>query len=918
MRAFFFASVSSLGFSALAQEAAEQQTPVDAAGPQTVPSASAEGDVIQITGRRPLAESEAAALEIQRASDNVVSVLSADAIGNLPDQNIAFAVGRLPGVGIQRDQGQARYVNLRGTPIRWTTLSFDGVSVVSPEGRNSRFDNIPSALAKQVIVNKAITPDMPGDTVAGNIDIITRSAFDNPGLDINGKVGLGLVSFGGGEEVDSSIVASNRFLDGRLGVLLQASYYRRNMVTDNQETDPYLVPRTARPNDRVPRETEHKLYRLTRENQSLSFRTDYQIDSANELFFSSIWTNYTDEELRNNYIFRFDQGTDAAGRNYNSARDAGTIDPVQGVIYGARINMNTNSLESEEDIYTSTLGGNHFWSGWDMKWRANYTYTADGRDAPAAPNWQSPSSAADRPTLSYDFRDNENHQIRLFRTAVNGSSRAAGTRVNAIEDLPVTFVNISKQVGGDETQAYTLKVDAERELDFAGMPVKLKTGALWTDRTKKSDDTSWTATRNQLVAAGIEVPEITATGSTGAYDQLFLNKPYLGRYGLGYSFRYHSKSALEKFANDLVLSGVATRNDTSGNFWKVGEQILGGYGMAKVDFDWGNIVGGVRVENITNTGFSNSSVGFITVENEDTLVYPSAHINWDINNEMKLRIGATSTASRPDFSVLRPNLTFNDTAQTVSGGNPEATPEKQIGLDAYFEWYMEPEGFFSAGVFYKDITDVLFTQADDFGLDILNTGGIDRSGYLFTTTRNGGDGYLQGFEMFFSKTAQSFVDNAGLPDWLGGFGLRASATWVDSEVTVPAVLNASGVVVNPERKITLPGTSDEVYNLQLTYEKYGLSMRLAYQFRTAWLNGVGSYVIVGGQLVPNGNGDNYWDDDGELDFSIRYQVSDNIEWFFDAVNLTNQNAIRYADSKNFPIEDETFGERYIMGVRFNF
>jgi len=198
----------------------------------------------------------------------VVSVLSADAIGNLPDQNVAFAIGRLPGVGLERDQGQARYVNLRGTPNYWTTLSFDGLSIVSPEGRSTRFDNIPSAIAAQVIVTKAITPNMPGDTVAGNVNVVTRSAFDYDGMNVAGKLGIGYVTLGGGEEIDSSLVASNTFLDGRLGILVQGSYYRRNMVTDNWETDPYLAAVDAN-GVNFAREHENKLYRLTRENQSL-------------------------------------------------------------------------------------------------------------------------------------------------------------------------------------------------------------------------------------------------------------------------------------------------------------------------------------------------------------------------------------------------------------------------------------------------------------------------------------------------------------------------------------------------------------------------------------------------------------------------------------------------------------------------
>ncbi len=126
---------------------------------ETLEGTSADGaEEVVVVGSRPIAESEAAALQAQRASRSLVAVVSADSVGRLPDQNVAAAAGRLPGVAVQRDQGQARYLSLRGGPITWSTLSFDGVTVISPEGRDSRFDSIPSAIATQIVVNKAVTP----------------------------------------------------------------------------------------------------------------------------------------------------------------------------------------------------------------------------------------------------------------------------------------------------------------------------------------------------------------------------------------------------------------------------------------------------------------------------------------------------------------------------------------------------------------------------------------------------------------------------------------------------------------------------------------------------------------------------------------------------------------------------------------
>lgn len=269
-----------------------------------------EGDII-VRGSRPIAESEAAALEIQRNSDSLVSVAAADAIGRLPDQNIAQAAGRLPGVAVQRDQGQARYISLRGAPINWTTLAIDGISVVSPEGRDTRYDSIPSALASQIIVRKAVTPDMTGETVAGQINIRTRSALDYKGLHVTGKLGGGYVELGDRQEYEGQLVLSDRWSTsiGEIGALFSGSYYQRDMLTDNFENDWEVVAQDLQPGnaDRIwARETENKLYRLTRKNYSYSGRLDWEPSAGNRIFVQSIFTTFTDDEARDNYIFDLD------------------------------------------------------------------------------------------------------------------------------------------------------------------------------------------------------------------------------------------------------------------------------------------------------------------------------------------------------------------------------------------------------------------------------------------------------------------------------------------------------------------------------------------------------------------------------------------------------------------------------------
>lgn len=864
-------------------------------------------DELVVTGRRPIAESVAAALEAQRSSDSLVSVLSADAAGNLPDQNIAYAIGRLPGVAVQRDQGQARYINLRGAPVYWTTLSFDGLSVVSPQGRDSRFDNIPTAIASQITVEKAITPNLAGASVAGNIDIRTRRAFDYPGQTFTGKLGYGKVELGGGKEFDSSLVYSNIFADGKLGIVAQGSYYMREMATDNWETDPYLS-NTVDPSKRFAREHENKHYRLTRENISGSLRADYRIDDSNSVFASTIYTQYHDDELRDNFIFRLDQGTSAAGAGYASAANVTASDPTFGVSYGARINARIDYRDSVEEMSTTTLGGEHSWSGWDVSWRANYTDTSDGRDTPVTAAFQSPSSFLLRPTVQYDFRDGDVNTVKLFQTLGTTTARVMGAQVTDIEAFQFPLTSIGNLVGADITQAWTGKLDITRETELFGRETKVQFGVLYTDRQKKSREAGYTKS--------------FTTGTIPTWSTFATDIGYLGTQNLNYTFRYTDKGFTSAFVNNLIATGQATRTDTRGNYYLVGEELAALYAMATTQFDWGNIVYGARVERVKNTGqayvafpaagTTPASTRLVQTSSEDTMVYPSVHLNWNVNDEVKARLSFTTSASRPDFDDLRPNFTINDATQSISGGNPEAKPEKQIGLDAYVEWYMTPSGFLSAGLFYKDIADVLVKRSSVYGATTLNVPGIDRSGYAYSAIGNGGDGHLQGLELAYTGTIEAFAQANNLPEWMEGFGTSVSATFTSSEVSLPA---NNGVA---SRKTSLLGSSDAVYNVQATYEKYGLSVRLAYQYRTPWGESVGDYQTVAGGVYPVDNGDIFWDADEELDFSARYQVNDNLEVYVDGANLTNQGSRRYGDQSRYPIEFEKFGRRYTGGVRFKF
>jgi TonB-dependent receptor len=883
----------------------------------------ADMEEIVVVGTRPIAESEAAALEIQRLSDSLVSVLAADGIGRLPDQNIAQAVSRLPGVGVQRDQGQARYINLRGAPLNWTTLSFDGIQVVSPEGRDSRYDSIPSAIASQVIVQKAVTPDMTGETIAGNVNIVTRSPFDYKGLRIAAKAGLGYVQLGGKGEYEGSLVVSNRWDTniGEIGILVSGSYYQRDMVTDNFEIDWEEVSRDLRPalagetGPRVwAREIENKFYRLTRRNYSGSGRIEWRPDAMNKLFFASVYTIFTDDELRDNYRIDAD---DQEGRvpNLTTACPASGIQPPApfttgyadictgntpflGTVFGVDFDARFRKTDYAQSVFTNTLGGDHAFGAWEIKWRANYTRSVDDRSLPYLHTYQSPGfgtngvGGVSRVTADYDLRDPFNSQVRLFRTLRSTAGVfSRGEALTNYQSFPNAITAAESLQARDVTEAYTGKIDAKVDTSLFG-ETTFKVGVQYDNRTKEANESllrvTGTALTNALTAAGLDS---TLNGILG-------DDPFKGKIQPGYTIRHFSDARAEAIL--AAARNVGTFTPTLPNFYNVGEEVWSGYAMGTTRFDWGNIVYGVRLEHIKNTGeafVTLPGVGsqLVSVSKDSTLAFPSAHINWNARDDMKVRLSFNTGAARPDYTVTRPNFTVNDANETISGGNPQAEPERAWGVDLYWEWYIQPRGFVSVGLFYKDVSKALFSDSQVFGLDVLDTPGRDRSQFILSTVVNGGSGYIWGAEAAVQLQLDSFLRNDSF--W-GGFGIQANVTYNESEATTP-----------DGRKVSFPGTSKWVLNVGPYFEKYGVSARLSYQYRTNWFSEIGG---------PDTGGDLFWANDAELDFSARYAATDYLEVYFDASNLLNGPGRRFVGVSQRTLEHETFGRRFSGGVRVTF
>jgi TonB-dependent receptor len=909
---------------------AQVMAAADQAGGDQATNASAgetttqDGEIV-VVGSRPIAESLAAALAVQKNSDSLVSVLAADAIGRLPDQNIAQAVSRLPGISVQRDQGQARYINIRGAPLQWTTLSFDGIYVISPEGRDARFDSLPSAIAGQVIVNKAVTADLNGETIAGNVNIVTRSAFDYKGLHFQAKGGIGFNDLGNGGEYEASAVLSNRWETGigDIGVLVSGSYYQRTMGTDNFEIDWEEVSGDTRPlaagetGPRVwAREIENKFYRLTRKNWSVTGRLDWQPDADNKLFVYSIYSIFLDDELRDN--FRVD-ADDRQGNLPTTACIGATPQlpapgttgyadvctgntPLRGTVYGVDYDARYRRNQPRQSILTNTIGGDHTLSDdITLRWRGNYTRSKDDRTTPYVITYQSPgfgsggSGAVNRVTVDYDLTNPQGSQVALFRTlrASNGQL-SKGAAAASYLDLPNSLTNINSVQAVDITNAYTAKAELFWKTRLFGDTL-LRFGAQYDDRTK-------TANESQIDLSGATgtplANALTAAGLTNTASSILSSEAYRQTLRPGYSFNLMDDALATRVLT--AAQGIAAYTPVQEEFYRVKESVWSGYAMATTRFDGGNIVYGARIEHVRNSGtafvfINNDPPLLTTVNTSSTLVFPSAHLNWNVSDEHKLRLGFTTGAARPDYTVARPSFNIDDGDEAISGGNPFAVPERARGVDLYWEYYGRNGGFASVGVFYKDVSRALFEASRQFGDTRFDTAGLPRSQYDYSTTVNGGDGYIWGAEAALQLQVDNFGGDHG---FIGGFGIIANATYNKSRVTTP-----------DGRRITFPGTSRWVYNVGPYFEKYGVSARVVYQKRTEWLSELGD---------GSTGGDIFWDTDGELDASIRYAITPNIEVYAEGGNLLNGPGRRYAGNKVRTLEFEKFGRRFQAGIRVTY
>nr|WP_292937552.1 MULTISPECIES: TonB-dependent receptor [unclassified Novosphingobium] len=849
------------------------------------PDAAEANEPIVVTGT--IAESQAASIREKRIAVNLVDVAAADAVGRFPDQNSAAALSRLPAVAVQRDQGQERYIQIRGAPNRWTSVMIDGVPMIGvDEGgdtRAFRFDAVPAVILSSMVINKSLTPELPADAIVANVDLRTWSPLERKGLHVVGDLGYGFMNLGKGEQRQASLRVS--WANDVVGIVLGGSHYRRKQLTDNREVGAYDAPSSATDTTFGPTEIDIRQYEIERWSNGLFGGVEYEPVAGQKIWAKAIFTEFNDDEQRNQYELRLDRAA------------SGTRNLDNGALVGVPMRGSFNYGEYRNRNIIGAIGGDYATdNGFSANVRLNYARTENTSYLPLV---QASTSGLNSPSLTYDRSDPRFPVVSLFNTVLNGTTPARGT--TALTAFNQTSLNNAGAIAIAARQAtvsdsYTLKLDLSKKMDR----LTLSAGGLYADRTIVGNNFSF----SNVAAVGALG---TRVGQPFDVNSFVTNRPWTTDFPLGFTLNYIDNRAMREALDTLLpkLAAAGLYNPANDipvtDRYRQLEKTLAGYVMASAELDNVLLTGGVRLEHYRLINSGTALVGTtqtpLSVKQTRTDLFPSINARFSFGDDFVMRLSGQRGVSRPAYGAIRVGSSINDTASpgTITGGNPGLEAEYTWGLDGSVEYYLPGNGLVSVAGFHRWVDNVFYQNAQIVGSDVFNTGGRDRSGYLLTSTFNGQNGTLYGVELTYQ---QKFTF---LPSPLDGFGFQGNLTLLDGKFDTQVVNGAQ------QKGIAFQGLSDTIWNASLYYEKYGFSARASYQWRSDWLDSLGGF----------GSGESR-KSYGNLDVSLRYQVNDNFTLFADAANLTNETYIAYQDTLEQPTEVERIGSRYLFGMRFNF
>ena len=863
----------------------------DEAGSNSVAGAPFAGGVqgalqeVTVMAQRTPAE---VAVEAQKQAPNIIDIATAIEISRLPDVNTGEAVRRVPGISLETDTGEGRYINIRGLDADLNSTTFGGLrlpptntSSPSGAGRAVAFDSIPIGFIGAITVTKSNLPEQDAEALGGTIDITPKT------VPADGKVFVDL-RLGSGEELQRHTGITDLALTTGAGfwgeasrplltVLLTGSIYNDGRGIDDAEAGFWDEQAVGVP-DKAIASFEERYYQYHRQRHGAGIDLGLNPTASSHYFVRYYDAGYTEYKFRQALQWNFQNpGADPALVLPDPLNPNGLVGAIDNV---------RSAIQYEKETLTQRvgeIGGENYFGGAKLNYHVGYTKGSYWQ--PYNYNFTFTNTAA-LAGAAYDNTTSANWPTIAIRSP-------AGFNVTNPANYMLTGANSGSTDINDHEWAIGSNLSlpthwtsrADEELKF-GVNARLreKTGF----QPRYSLDPTLTAPLSMASAL--------AGGGPVTYYSDHYTIPPLVSPGALLSY-YNANPALlttDPIANEL------TRVKDKEDVYAAYAQYQFGYGPL-------GVVAGVRVEHTRASYAANSQVNCpggavlcpVSTDRRYTDVFPSAQLRYEIEPDLVGRLALSSTLARPGFQQVTATILVDNNGN-VTAGNPQLSPTKATAIDLALEKYMSHAGVASIGVFGKYITDYIVTNAVPLPYQV--NGGSLGVARLFSFT-NGSPTHLYGVEANFVKR---FRDE--LPGPLAGLGVSANWTWVTSSYDVPSVDPTTNLVVGSRRSV-LPSTSRNTGNAELLYDMYGLNLTLGgyYTSRNIFTQG------------PSAATDIWTQDRLSVDFGAQYQICTPVSVYFNAKNLTDT-ALKFTDSinENRVIQREFYGTTLQAGVNIKF
>ncbi|KZN66531.1 hypothetical protein N473_09060 [Pseudoalteromonas luteoviolacea CPMOR-1] len=810
-------------------------------------------DNIIVVGQR---AGQAGAFNRQKNADGIMSVVSADSIGQLPDQNAAEALQRLPGMYIQRDQGEGRFVGIRGIDPGLNNVSINGANVPSPEAgvRSVAMDVIPSEIIQSLEVSKTVTPDMDASAIGGSINVKSLSAFDRQGRSYS-FTAQGSYN----EQVsESSPKLSASFSDifalsnnTQLGVATAVSWFERKFGSHNMETDGgwmALEQEEATTGEDAAfygaEEIEQRHYLVTRERLGAALNLDLHHNTFNKYYLRTLYSKFSDDEYRLRNEYKYDKGKYVAAESNSSSA----------YFTDAEMDRDTKDRYEEQSILSLVAGGEHILQSWFVEYNLGYSKSDE-----IEPDRLDVDFAGEGFALGYGS---------LGETPTLARSEDAHELSNFALDEIVSEHNLS------EDEAVSFKLDVSKDLIVKGYNAQLKVGVKYSDREKSN------LVNTSVYDDGFD--DVTAMQFAAGSPEF-----ELGQFGPGLS-RSGIRSFFAENQAHFTLNQLETDIESKGKSYISEERVSAAYVMASIDINDLNVIAGLRYEN-TDYETSGSRVELLKNEIEDSEqvaitpwnvsksydhLLPNLTLRYAYSDELITRFAYTHTIARPSFGdaaafqLLESETSSDDDGIQVERkgevGNPNLNPYESSNLDFSIEYYPGKIGIMSAGLFHKNIDNYIAKQ------QVQDNGNWDGFEEVIQSV-NGGKAQLSGIELAYTKN----FDN--------GLMISANGTFIDADES-------------------LPNQSDTVANLMIGYENDEISARLSASYKSQ------SYIMTENDARV------YQDAHNQIDLSVKYFIDEQTQVYFNAVNLMDEPYYVYHGEQRYNYQYESYGRTYQLGI----